>query len=94
MDIGDDYRCNECNRILANGMRNLVFTINIFNDNILEMNEEFMLINISTFVPSSSGIRVITGSPESVIVTIVDDDCELFECGVDVCICNFLSLIL
>ena len=77
MDIGDDYRCSECNRTLLAGMRSLVFNISIIDDNILELDEDFVLTNISTFFPSSSSIRVIVGSPENVIVTIVDDDCEL-----------------
>ena len=76
MYVGADYRCDECNRTLVNGMRNLVFSISIFTDNILELDEEFMLTNISTFIPSN--IRVITGSPENVLVTIEDDDCELY----------------
>ena len=76
MDIGDDYRCSECNRTLLAGMRSLVFNISIIDDNILELNEYFILTNISTFIPNN--IRVITGSPESTVVTIVDDDCKWF----------------
>ena len=78
MDIGDDYRCSECNRTLLAGMRSLVFNISIIDDNILELDEYFILTNISTFIPSSSSIHVITGSPENATVMIVDDDRELF----------------
>ena len=76
--VGDDYRCNDCNHTLVAGMRSVSFTINIFDDNILELDEELMLTDISTFFPKSSGIRVITGSPESTVVIIIDNDCESF----------------
>ena len=79
MHIGDDYRCNGCNLTLEAGMRSVTFTINIADDNILELDEDFMLTDISTFIPSSSSIRVITGSLENAIVVIEDNDCEL--CG-------------
>ena len=61
------------------GMNSVLFDINISDDNILELDEDFMLSNISTFIPSSSSIRVITGSPESTAVVIEDNDCELFR---------------
>ena len=60
-------------------MRSVFFPITINDDNILELDEDFMLSNISTFIPSSSSIRVITGSPENTVVLIVDNDCELYE---------------
>lgn len=75
--VDNDFRCNECNRTLSAGMTSLFFLINIFDDNILELDEDFMLTTISTVVPSNSGIRVITGSPESTVVVIEDNDCEL-----------------
>ena len=52
------------------------FPITIKDDSMLELDEDFMLSNISTFIPSSSSIRVITGSPENTIVFIVDNDSE------------------
>ena len=61
-------------------MRNVFFNISIFDDNILELDEQLMLTNISTFVPSSSNIRVITGGFENTIVVIEDNDCELCGC--------------
>ena len=77
--LGGDYGCNQCNRTLVAGMRNVFFPISVNDDNILELDEDFMLSNISTFIPSSSSIRVITGSPENTVVLIVDNDCELYE---------------
>ena len=77
--LGGDYSCNECNRTLLAGMRSVFFPITINDDNILELEEDFMLSDISTSIPSSSGIRVITGSPENTVVFIVDNDCELHE---------------
>ena len=78
--IGDDYRCNACNLTLVAGMRSVFFNISIFDDNILELDEDFMLTNISTYIPSNSNIRVITGSLENAIVVIEDDDCKLCGC--------------
>ena len=77
--LGGDYGCNQCNHTLVAGMRSVFFPISVNDDNILELDEDFMLSNISTFIPSSSGIRVITGSPENTVVLIVDNDCELYE---------------
>ena len=76
---GSDYRCNACNRTLIAGMSSVLFNIAISDDGILELDEDFMLSNISTFIPSSSSIRVIMGSPESTTIVIEDNDCELFE---------------
>ena len=59
-------------------MRSVIFNINIFDDNILELDEEFVFMDITTFKPSSSSIRVITGSPEQTVVIIADNDCKLF----------------
>ena len=75
---GADYRCNACNRTLVAGTNSVLFDIIISDDNILELDEEFMLSNISTFIPSSSSIRVIMGSPESTAVVIEDNDCKLY----------------
>ena len=74
---GDDYKCNECNHTLINGTRSVIFSINIFDDNIFELDEEFVLTNITTFIPSSSSICVITGSPEQTTVIIADSDHKL-----------------
>ena len=60
------------------GMNSVLFNIIITDDDILELDEDFMLSNISTVIPSSSRIRVITGSPETTAVVIEDNDCELF----------------
>jgi len=76
---GDDYRCSTCNRTLINGTRSVIFSINIVDDNIFELDEEFVLTNITTLIPSSSSIRVITGSPEQTTVIITDNDCKLLN---------------
>ena len=60
-------------------MRSVFFPITINDDNILELDEDFMLSDISTLLPSGSTIEVITGSPENTVVFIVDNDCELYE---------------
>ena len=68
-----------CSSRLVAGMRSVSFFITISDDNILELDEDFTLSDISTIIPSSSSIHVITGSPESTVVFIVDNDCELYE---------------
>ena len=65
--------------MLMAGMNNVSFNIIITDDNILELDEDFMLLNISTVIPSSSTISVMRGSPESTAVVIEDNDCELFR---------------
>ena len=75
---GGDYTCNACNLTLPAKTSSVLFNITISDDNILELDEEFMLEDILTFIPSSSSIRVNRGSPESTTVLIEDNDCELF----------------
>ena len=58
-------------------MNSVLFNIIITDDDILELDEDFMLSNISTVIPSSSTVSVMRGSPESTAVVIEDNDCEL-----------------
>ena len=72
--VGDDYETGPFNVTIPTGEISILFSIPIVNDSIFEANESFILTIDSSTLPS----RVIVQSNCMTVVTIVDDDGELF----------------
>lgn len=69
--VGDaDYISGPYDATFPAGVTHVSFDVSIKDDNIIETNETFSLIIISTTLPD----RVIMGNPIESIVTIVDND--------------------
>ena len=69
--IGDnDYNSGPYSVMFSNGSTIASFDVPIINDNVLEINEEFVL----TIDPSSLLENVMTGNPTNSTVTIVDNE--------------------
>ena len=68
-----DYNSGPYNVIVPAGVTNIIFTVPIIDDNIIESNETFVL----TIKEYSLSQYLAYGSFGATLVTIVDDDCKL-----------------
>ena len=72
--VGDDYETGPFNVTIPAGEISVSFNVSLINDNVFEANESFILTIDSSSLPS--GVLV---QPDCMtVVTIVDDDGELF----------------
>ena len=72
--VGDDYKTGPFNVTIPAGEISVSFNVSLINDNVFEANESFILTIDSSSLPS--GVLV---QPDCMtVVTIVDDDGELF----------------
>ena len=69
-----DYTSGPYHVTIPAGMTNATFDVSITDDNILEVNEDFML----TIDPSSLSPNVTPGNPYQTTVTIVDNGCKQY----------------
>jgi len=73
LHIDDDYESGIYDVTLAAGVISKSVIINIKDDRLLEINEEFEVTILSSSLPST----LISGSPNIALMTIIDDDCKL-----------------
>ena len=78
---GDDYITGPFNVIIPTGETSVSYNISLVNDDIFEANETFFL----RIDPSSLPSRVLVQPDCATVVTIVDDDGELFYYKISLC---------
>ena len=72
--LDDDYNSGQYNITIPVGMTNASFIISISVDNVLEGNELFSLT-----IDQISPVNNVIASNNSALVTIIDDDCKLYN---------------